>query len=78
MSALKPYVTYGMTVLLLIGFMVLFSSALKDVSAPYVEEEGFGTALWVDFAVTMIIISFAVFAGGLGVLVLLGGEWRWR
>jgi hypothetical protein len=75
---LKPFITYGMALLLLLGIGLLFRDALQGVVAPYTTSESFSEALWSTYGVCIIIVAFVIFAGGAGILVLLGGGWRWE
>jgi len=74
----KPFLTYGIAVLLLIGFVFVFSQAFQGVTQPITTTESFSEALWGTWGVTIVIVSFIIFAGGTGILVLLGGGWRWE
>jgi len=74
----KPFFTYGIAVLLLIGFVFVFSQAFQGVTQPVTTTESFSEALWGTWGVTIVIVSFIIFAGGTGILVLLGGGWRWE
>jgi hypothetical protein len=74
----KPFLTYGIAVLLLIGFVFVFSQAFQGVTQPVTTTESFSEALWGTWGVTIVIVSFIIFAGGTGILVLLGGGWRWE
>jgi len=74
----KPFLTYGIAVLLLIGFVFVFSQAFQGVTPPITTTESFSEALWKSWGVTIVIVSFIIFAGGTGILVLLGGGWRWE
>jgi len=74
----KPFLTYGIAVLLLIGFVFVFSQAFQGVTQPFTTTESFSEALWGTWGVTIVIVSFIIFAGGTGILVLLGGGWRWE
>ncbi len=74
----KPLLTYGMAVLFLLGLIIIFYQALQGVTVPSTTTVQFGSALWETWGATMVIASFILFAGGLGILVLLGGGWRWE
>ena len=74
----KLFLTYGIAVLLLIGFVFVFSQAFQGVTQPVTTTESFSEALWGTWGVTIVIVSFIIFAGGTGILVLLGGGWRWE
>ena len=75
---IKPFLTYGIAVLLLIGFVFVFYHAFQGVTLPVTTTESFSEALWGLWGVTIVIVSFIIFAGGIGILVLLGGGWRWE
>jgi hypothetical protein len=66
----KPGLTYGIAILLLFGFVFVFP--------PITSTESFSEALWETWGATIVIVSFVLFAGGAGILVLLGGGWRWE
>ncbi len=74
----KPGLTYGIAILLLIGFVFVFYQAFEGVSPPITSSESFSEALWETWGATIVIVSFVLFAGGAGILVLLGGGWRWE
>ena len=74
----KPVLTYGFSLLFLLGLIVVFSQAFQDISAPVTSSESFSDALWSTWGATLIIVSFVLFAGATGILVLLGGGWRWE
>lgn len=74
----KPVLTNGLAVLLFIGFLFVFSEVFTGASAPVTSTESFSTALWGTWGATIVIVSFILFAGGAGILVLLGGGWRWE
>jgi hypothetical protein len=74
----KTVLTYGIAVLLFIGFWFIFYQAFDGLSLPITSTESFSEALWGTWGVTIIIVSFVLFAGGAGILVLLGGGWRWE
>jgi len=74
----KQGLTYGVAILLLFGFVVVFYQAFEGVSPPITSSESFSEALWGTWGATMVIVSFVLFAGGVGILVLLGGGWRWE
>jgi hypothetical protein len=75
---IKTGLTYGIAVLLLIGLLFVFSKAFEGVSPPITSTESFSEALWGIWGATIVIVSFILFAGGAGILVLLGGGWRWE
>jgi hypothetical protein len=74
----KPVITYGMALLLLLGLFLVFWSTFQGVTQPLTPTESFGEALWGTWGVTIVIVSFILFSGGAGILVLLGGGWRWE
>jgi hypothetical protein len=74
----KTILTYGLSLLFLLGLLYIFSQVFQDVSAPITSSESFSQALWGTWGATIIIVSFVLFAGGAGILVLLGGGWRWE
>jgi len=74
----KPLITYGFAGFLLLGFVIVFYYALQGVVVPQTTTESFSLALWETWGATIVIISFILFAGGVGILVLLGGGWRWE
>jgi len=74
----KPVIVYGFAVIFLIALIYLFFHAFSNVAAPSTSSESFNEALWGTWGVTIIIISFIIFAGGTGILVLIGGGWRWE
>ncbi len=78
MNLLKSYITYGFAILLLIGVGFMFYDVVIEAKAPATVQEPFSYALWNSWSFTIIIISVIIFAGGMGILVLLGGEWRWE
>jgi hypothetical protein len=74
----KPFLTYGIAVLLLLGFVFVFYKAFQGITPPVTTTESFSEALWGTWGATIVIVSFIIFAGGSGILVLLGGGWRWE
>jgi len=74
----KSGLTYGIAILLLFGFVFVFYQAFEGVSPPVTSTESFSEALWEIWGATIVIVSFVLFAGGVGILVLLGGGWRWE
>jgi hypothetical protein len=75
---IKPVLTYGIAILFLLGLIVVFYQAFQGVTLPQTMTESFGNALWGTWGATIVIVSFVLFAGGAGILVLLGGGWRWE
>jgi hypothetical protein len=74
----KTGLTYGIAILLLVGFGFVFYQTIEGVSPPITSTESFSEALWGTWGATIVIVSFVLFAGGAGILVLLGGGWRWE
>lgn len=74
----KTVITYGIAVLLLFGFVFMFYQVFEGVTPPLTTTVSFSEALWRTWGVTIVIVSFVLFAGGAGILVLLGGGWRWE
>jgi hypothetical protein len=74
----KPWITYGMALLFLLGILFVFYQAFQGITPPSTTSESFSDALWGTWGVTIVIVSFVLFAGGAGILVLLGGGWRWE
>lgn len=74
----KTVLTSGIAVLLLVGFWFVFYQAFEGASPPITSTESFSEALWGTWGATIVIVSFVLFAGGAGILVLLGGGWRWE
>lgn len=78
---LKPFITNGIAFLLLFALAFLFFKALQKVPSPTISPStfsDFSNALWGTWGITILIIAFIIFAGGTGILVLLGGGWRWE
>lgn len=78
---LKPFITNGIALLLLLAMAFLFYKALQGVTSPAISPStfsDFSNALWGTWGVTILIVAFIIFAGGTGILVLLGGGWRWE
>ena len=73
----KPYVLLGFAVLLLVVMIVLRIN-IGNIKTTLVSTESFSEALWNTWGIAIIIVSFIIFAGGTGILVLLGGGWRWE
>jgi hypothetical protein len=74
----KPVIIYGIAVLLFLGLLVVFYHSFQGISLPSTTTESFSESLWGTWGVTIVIVSFILFAGGAGILVLLGGGWRWE
>ena len=75
---IKPFLTNGIAILLFLGFLFVFNQAFQGIAPPVTITESFNDALWGTWAASIVIISFIIFAGGIGILVLLGGGWRWK
>lgn len=73
----KPVITYGMSAFLFLGLLLLFYHSIPNV-APATSTQPFNEALWGSWGMTIVIVAFIIFAGGTGILVLLGGGWRWE
>jgi hypothetical protein len=74
----KPFLTYGIAVLFLLGLVFVFYHMFQGLTLPETTTESFSEALWGTWGATIVIVSFIIFAGGTGILVLLGGGWRWE
>jgi hypothetical protein len=74
----KTVITYGMSALLFLGLLLLFYHSIPNVSPPVTSTQSFSEALWGTWGMTIIIVAFIIFSGGAGILVLLGGGWRWE
>jgi hypothetical protein len=74
----KTVLTYGLSLLFLLGLIAVFYQTFQGVSSPITPSESFSKALWGTWGATIIIVSFVLFAGATGILVLLGGGWRWE
>jgi len=75
---IKTVFIYGIAILLFFGFVFVFYHVLQGVTPPETTTETFSEALWGTWGVTIVIVSFIIFAGGASILVLLGGGWRWE
>lgn len=79
MKSSKPYVIYALAILLFLGIMVLSYRMTGEISKePTVSKESFRAALWDIWGIAIVVIAFIILAGGIGILVLLGGDWRWE
>ena len=80
MKTLKPYILFAFTILLLVVMIVvrLLLGGMNTASNDFQASESFSSALWNSWGISIIIIAFIIFAGGSGILVLLGGGWRWE
>ena len=78
MNSLKPYITYSLAVLLWIGLIFIFLGVFTTLEAPGITNEPFSDALWNGWGVSVVIVALIIFASGAGILVLLGGKWRWE
>jgi len=74
----KTVLTNVIAVLFLVGLVFVFYHSFQGVVAPQTTSESFSEALWGTWGATIVIVSFVLFAGGTGILVLLGGGWRWE
>ncbi|HVQ01300.1 MAG TPA: hypothetical protein VMT57_07280 [Candidatus Thermoplasmatota archaeon] len=74
----KPVITYGMSAFLFLGLLLLFYHSIPSVAPAATSTQPFSQALWGTWGMTIVIIAFIIFAGGAGILVLLGGGWRWE
>jgi len=74
----KSVVTNGLAVLFIIGLFFLFYQVVQGVSTPVTPVESFSQALWGTWGAAIVVMSFIILAGGAGILVLLGGGWRWE
>ena len=74
----KSVVTNGLAVLFIIGLFFLFYQVVQRVSTPVTPVESFSQALWGTWGAAIVVMSFIILAGGAGILVLLGGGWRWE
>lgn len=74
----KSVITYGMSALLFLGLLLLFYHSIPNVAPAATSTQPFNEALWGTWGMTIVIIAFIIFAGGTGILVLLGGGWRWE
>ena len=73
----KSVITYGMSAILFLGLLLLFYHSIPNVG-PNTSNEPFNEALWGTWGMTIVLVAFIIFAGGAGILVLLGGGWRWE
>jgi hypothetical protein len=74
----KSVLTNGLAFLFIIGLIFLFYQAVQGITTPITPTESFSQALWGTWGATIVVMSFIIFAGGAGILVLLGGGWRWE
>ncbi|MBP1662459.1 MAG: hypothetical protein H6P94_708 [Thermoplasmatales archaeon] len=74
----KTLVTYGFSLVFFLGLLFVFFQVFQEVPTPVTPTESFSQALWGTWGATILIVSFILFAGGAGILVLLGGGWRWE
>jgi hypothetical protein len=61
-----------------IVILSLFAQFGQDIAAPPTAGGTFSGSLWTDYAWATVIISIIIFSGGVGVLKLVGGEFKWR
>ena len=73
----KTVVTYGMAAIFFLALLLLFYHSIPN-TGPVTTHEPFNQALWGTWGMTIVIVAFIIFAGGTGILVLLGGGWRWE
>ena len=79
MKSPKPYIIYALAVILFVGFMVLSYSMMSEINKePAVSKGSFRSALWDTWGIAIVIVAFIILAGGISILVLLGGDWRWE
>lgn len=78
MTTVKKYITYGVAVLLLCDLLVVFSAAFSGLRVPETVSKPFSEALWNNWGFAIVIVALIIFASGAGILVLLGGKWRWE
>lgn len=79
MSSAKPYIVYALALILFLGIMVLsYNITTVKIEKPPVDTEPFRESLWNTWGVAVVIVAFIILAGGIGILVLLGGDWRWE
>jgi len=65
-------------VLFAVVVFALFAQFGADMTEPKTTDGSFSQSLWSDYAWAAVIIGIIIFAGALGVLKLVGGEFRWR
>jgi hypothetical protein len=75
---IKTVLTYGLALLFLLSLIYVFYQPFQGISTPITPSESFSQALWSTWGATILLVSFLLFAGGAGILVLLGGGWRWE
>jgi len=79
MRSPKPYIIYALALILFLGIMTLsYHITTVKIEKPQVDTEPFRESLWNKWGVAVVVISFIILAGGAGILVLLGGDWRWE
>ena len=79
MKSYKPYIIYAIALILFAAFMILtYRTATVKIENPTVDISSFRQSLWDHWGVTILIIAFIILAGGIGILVLLCGDWRWE
>jgi hypothetical protein len=79
MKSPKPYIVYALALVLFLCIMVLSYRMVGEISKePDVSKESFRESLWDKWGITIVVIAFIIVAGGMGILVLLGGDWRWE
>jgi fumarate reductase subunit C len=79
MKSPKPYIIYALALILFLGIMILsYNITTVKIEKPRVDTEPFRESLWDTWGVAVVIVAFIILAGGIGILVLLGGDWRWE
>lgn len=79
MKSIKPYIIYALAIILFFSFMVLSYSMMSEINKePTVSKESFRSALWDRWGIAIVVVAFIILAGGMSILVLLGGDWRWE
>ena len=79
MKSSKPYIIYTLAVILFVSFMVLSYTMMSEINKDTAgSKEPFRSALWNTWGITIVIVAFIILAGGISILVLLGGDWRWE
>ena len=69
----------GATVVIVLLLMLYFAPTLMgEAEAPTGEPEDIGTQLWDARPLELLILSVIMFGAVLGILKLVGGEFRWN
>jgi len=71
------YTAVGALIFALV-ILALFAQFGQDIVAPPTSGGTFSDTFWSDYAWAAVIISIIIFSGGVGVLKLVGGEFKWR